>query len=162
MIKDIVFLSVSKMKRVRPSQDTVVVSILDNSEARDRPRLAGFRGALTLEFEDVAEEHKGHEPGSWPAEPTEEEHAQFAHHRGERLPTLADAARIVRFLEHHHSSPDPIKLIVHCHGGISRSAAVAHWASVRFWLPVTMAADQSLDRANPRLMRLMNQAAGIR
>jgi predicted protein tyrosine phosphatase len=161
MLKDIVFLSVNKMKRFRPDKDTIVISILDSSEAADRPRLKGFRGVLSLEFEDIAEEHHKVEAGAWPDEPTSEEHKQFAS-RGERLPALSDAARIVTYLQHHHASPDPVNLVVHCHGGISRSAAVAEWASVRYWIPISLLKDQSTERANPRLLRLLNKAAGIR
>lgn len=161
MIQGIRFLSVSKMKQERRCKDTIVISILESSESPDRPRLPGFRGVISLEFEDTAEEHHKLEPGAWPDEPTAEEHVKYAY-RGERLPSLSDAERIVRFLEYHHASPDPVKLIVHCHGGISRSAAVAHWVGVRYWIPVTMHEGQSLDRANPRVMRLLNKAAGIR
>jgi predicted protein tyrosine phosphatase len=162
MIKDIDFLSVAQMRRVRPSLDTVVVSILDNSESTERPRLAGFRSVLSLEFEDTSEESKKHEPGSWPDEPTDEEHARFALYPGERAPTLTDAERIVEFIRRHHASPDALNLVVHCHGGISRSAAVAHWASARLWVPMSNANMRSTDRANPRLLRLLDRAAGVR
>lgn len=161
MLKDIVFLSVNKMKRVRPNKDTIVISILDSSESVDRPRLSGFRGVLSLEFEDIAEEHHRVDVGAWPDEPTSAEHQMFAS-RGERLPALSDAARIVTYLQHHHATPDPVTLIVHCHGGISRSAAVAEWASVRYWLPISLQKDQTTERANPRLIRLLNKAAGLR
>jgi predicted protein tyrosine phosphatase len=161
MLKDIVFLSVTKMKRVRADKNTIVISILDSSESVDRPRLCGFRGVLSLEFEDIAEEHHKVAVGAWPDEPTNEEHQKFAS-RGERLPALSDAARIVAYLQHHHASQDPVNLIVHCHGGISRSAAVAEWTSVRYWLPISLLKEQSTERANPRLLRLLNKAAGIR
>jgi len=160
MLKDIMFLSLTKMKRVRPDINTIVISILDSSEASGRPRLKGFRGVLSLEFEDIAEEHHNVEAGAWPDEPCLACHEQFAS-RGERLPALSDAERIVTYLKHHHASPDPVRVIIHCHAGISRSAAVAEWASVRYWIPLTLMKDQSTDRANPRLLRLLNKAAGI-
>lgn len=159
MIEDIVFLSVDQMKRVRPCTNTVVVSILDLSEAQYRPRLAGFRSVLVLNFEDTYEETKLAAPGSWPDEPTDAEHARFCQGRGERIPTLTDARKIVDFLFRHHCSDEPLKLVVHCYGGVSRSAAVAAWASERFLVPIGNRDMRSTEYANKRLLRLMDKAA---
>lgn len=158
MFKEVLFLSVDQMKAYKPSLDTVVISILDRSESAKRPRLGGFRSVLSLEFEDTYEEVKCAAPGSWPDEPTDEEHAQFAQGPGERVPTLTDARKIVEFLDRHHQTFDQLVLVVHCYGGISRSAAVASWAASRYWAPIgTM---RGTDYANKRLMRLMDKAAG--
>lgn len=156
MFKEILFLGVDSMRHIRPSQSTVVISILDRSEAESRPRLGGFRGVLTLEFEDTYEEIKLAKPGSWPDDPTDDEHVQFAQGQGERVPTLTDATKIIEFLKKHNSSPETFTLVVHCYGGISRSAAVASWAAVRYWVPI--ATMRSTDYANKRLMRLMDKA----
>lgn len=162
MISDIQFLSVDRMRRVRPSNDTAVVSILDRSESARRPRLAGFRSVLCLEFEDTSEESHGAAPGSWPETPAEDEHVQFVSGPGERAPTLEDAQRIVEFVQRHHADPAAIRLLVHCYGGISRSAAVAHWASVRLQVPIGNAGGWTTDFANPRLLRLLDKASGRR
>ena len=162
MIKEILFLSVDQMKRIKPSLDTVVVSILDASERAHRPRLAGFKSVLCLEFEDTYEEIKLAGEGAWPDEPTDVEHARFAQGRGERIPTLTDARAIVEFVQRHQECPEEVTLIAHCFGGISRSAAVAVWTSVRYWIPIANANMRSTDGANKRLMRLMDKAAGRR
>lgn len=160
MFKDITFLPVDQMKGLRPSLDTVVVSVLDRSEAYARPRLGGFRSVLQLEFEDTYEELKCAAPGSWPDEPSDEEHARFAQGAGERVPTLTDAARIVEFLHRHHRDATPLTLVAHCFGGVSRSAAIAHWASVRFWVPIRYTKLKTTDHANRRLLRLLDKADG--
>lgn len=160
MIKEILFLSVAQMKKVRPTPKAVVVSILDRSEEYARPRLGGFRSVLILHFEDTAEEGKLAQPNQWPDEPSDEEHARFCQGAGERVPALSDARQIVDFIEQHHASKEELTLYAHCYGGISRSAAVAEFASVLLWLPIANAAMATTERANPRLLRLLNKAAG--
>jgi predicted protein tyrosine phosphatase len=160
MFKEVIFLSAEKMKMFKPSPDVVVVSILDKSEEKDRPALEGFRDVLRLQFEDTYEEMKLAEAGGWPDEPTDEEHARFAQARDERIPTLTDARAIVEFLAKHHRTFDQLTLVAHCHGGISRSAAIATWAATRYWAPINCM--MSTEWANRRLMRLMDKAAGRR
>lgn len=158
MFTEILFLSLDQMKHLAPNDRTVVVSILDNSEASQRPILEGFKDVLALEFEDTYESLKYAKFGDWPDEPTREQHACFAQGKNERVPTLSDAKKIVDFLSTHHHSPDKLTLVAHCHGGISRSAAVASWASVRWWIPLgTM---KTTEGANPRLYALMDKADG--
>jgi predicted protein tyrosine phosphatase len=160
MIQEILFLSVAQMRTIKPSTQAVVISILDRSEAHERPRLDGFGDVLTLEFEDTAEEMKLAKPEQWPDEPTNAEHARFCQGKGERVPTLSDARLIVEFIEHHRKSDQALTLYVHCHGGISRSAAVAEFVSVLLWLPIANLDMRSTEHANPRLLRLLNKAAG--
>lgn len=157
MFREIHFLSAPEMKRVKPSDAVVVVSILDASEEHARRKhFRGFRGVLKLGFEDTYEEAKLAQAGWWPDEPTDEEHARFAQQRGERICTLTDATKIVNFLVRHAEMPDSFTLIAHCFGGVSRSAAVAHWASARFFVPI--ATQRSVEYANKRLLRLMDKA----
>lgn len=159
MFKEVMFLSAEKMRMLKPSMDSVVVSILDKSEEHNRPKLEGFRDVIRLHFEDTYEECKLAEAGSWPDEPTDEEHARFAQGRGERVPTLSDAQVIVAFLDKHHQTFDQLTLVAHCQGGISRSAAVAAWASARYWAPLVDCM-MTTDWANKRLIRLLDKAAG--
>jgi predicted protein tyrosine phosphatase len=160
MFKEVVFHSLDEMRQVVPDTDTVVISILDASEERGRPPLAGFRDVLRLQFEDTTEEDNRHYPGPWPDEPTEAEHARYAQCIGERICTLSDAHAIVQFLARHHGAFEQLRLLVHCQGGISRSAAVASWASVVYWAPITGV--RSPEYPNARLMRLLDKAAGRR
>lgn len=156
MLKEILFLSVDQMKRRKPSLDTVVVSILDNSEASHRPRLGGFRSVLCLEFEDTYEEDRLTTDGAWPDEPTVEEHARLAGTRQEKVPSLSDARLIVAFLSRFAQAPEQLTLVAHCYGGISRSAAVAAWASKRYRVPLD--ANKCSSGANKRLLRLLDKA----
>ncbi len=158
MFKEVIFMSAEKMALFKPCLNTVVVSVLDRSEEHRRPALTGFRDVLRLKFEDTYEEGKLAQLGSWPDEPTDEEHARFCQGRGERIATLTDAQAIVDFLAKHHDTFDQLTLVAHCMAGISRSSAVASWASVRYWAPINCT--MSTEWANPRLMRLMNKAAG--
>lgn len=153
MITSIDFLSLDKFRGLKPDPATVVVSILDQEEAPRRPRLAGWRSVLAMTFEDTYEENK-YSSVMWPLEPTDEEHARFCQAKGNRVPALSDARQLVEFLHKHGTSTEQLKLVVHCYGGISRSAAVATWAAARFWLPLPRAADYP----NMRLLRLLDVA----
>lgn len=153
MFKEVHFLSAAKMRLFPPSPDTVVISILDKSEEAGRPSLEGFRDVLRLQFEDSSEEESDAEPGSWPDEPSDDEHLRLSNRLGERIPALSDAREIARFIDKYYATFDQLVLVVHCHGGLSRSAAVAQWASKRFWAP--LACQGSTEGANPRLLRLM-------
>jgi predicted protein tyrosine phosphatase len=160
MFKEVLFLSLAEMKLFAPSTDVVVISILAVSEEFGRPKLEGFRDVLRLQFEDTYEEGNTHYPGPWPDHPTEAENARYVQMPGERVCTLTDAQAIVDFLALHHSSFEQFTLLVHCQGGISRSAAVASWASVRYWVPMT--GHRTAEYPNMRLMRLLDKAAGRR
>ncbi|MNR71688.1 hypothetical protein D3C71_23200 [compost metagenome] len=160
MIDDIRFLSAREMRRVKPANDTLVISILDHSEARVRPRLAGFRSVLCLTCEDAFESA---DAAAWPDEPSDAEHAQLAIGRDERVPALSDAQRIVQFLLPHRHSGENLHLLVHCFAGLSRSAAVAEWAGSWLWKPILNAHQKPDARPNPRLLKLLHQAsAGTR
>lgn len=160
MFKEVLFLSLEEMKQVTPSKDVVVISILDVSEEFGRPPLEGFRDVLRLQFEDTYEEGNTHYPGPWPDEPTEAENARYVQMPNERVCTLTDAKAIVEFLARHHGTFEQLTLLVHCQGGISRSAAVASWASVRYWAPMT--GQRTAEYPNMRLMRLLDKASGRR
>ncbi len=158
MITDIKFFSLERMKEVVPSRKIAVVSILDKDEELNRPIFKGFGPVLILQFEDTFEEGKLASPGAWPDEPSEEEHTRFCQRKGERISTLSNARDIVNFLAQRQSEAETWTLIAHCAGGISRSAAVAHWASVKYWVPITGGLGHT-DFANARLLRLMDKAA---
>jgi protein-tyrosine phosphatase len=113
--------------------------------------LAGFGEALVLELEDNFESVEDVEARSfWPDEITRAEHTIYCGHYGEQVFTLSDAPQIVAFLHRRHHSPFPVSLLVHCYAGVSQSAAGAHWASVRFRLPI--GCNRSAHYATPRLI----------
>lgn len=149
------FLSLEQMRQVTPSSNSVVISILDKGELADkgRPDFNGFMDSLLLSFEDTYEEVKL--GANWSDEPSLEEHSKYCQSKGELVPALSDARAIVEFLDKH--SFKGLDLIVHCYGGISRSAAVAQWVSATYWVPL-MNFHRSTDYANPRVIRLLNKA----
>lgn len=154
--KEVLFLSLESMKLLPPSEDVVVVSILDSDENKrfKRPSFVGFCDVLELTFEDTFEELKLAADGAWPDNPTADEHAKLCQSKGERIPSLNDALTIVLFLNKHSFKNKT--LVVHCFGGISRSAAVASWVSSKFWVPIT--STNSTENANLRLIRLLEKA----
>ena len=163
MLTEVLFLSLREMQALEPDACTAVISILDHSEAHERPTsLPAFKDHLVLEFEDTSEEVYSLPAWAWPDELTPEEHLLATMGVGERAPELKDAECIVAFVTKHVRSPAPTTLVVHCHGGISRSAAVAEWVGAvhRIVLPQLGTGEKCTDGANRRLLRLLNKAAG--
>lgn len=145
----------------RPGE-LAVISLLDKGESvkYGRPDLSAHHGSLSLWFEDTYEE-----PGvpAWPDEPSPLQHLRYAREHGERIPTLADARRIVDFVYGLQALAQPLSLAVHCHGGISRSTAVADWVSARLFVPIAPApAGVPLPSIGPmpnaRVLRLLDKA----
>ena len=66
--------------------------------------------------------------------------------------TLANAMTIVKFV--HQTAPNIEEMIVHCQGGISRSAAVAKWIAEAYDLPF----DHDYDLFNPYVYQLLKEA----
>lgn len=158
MIKEICFCpidGVNSFKQIRP---TVLISILDKGERAKREstiKYSGFIDVLKLSFEDTYEEVKLSSK-LWEDEPSEEEHALHAMDKGERAPTLSDALEIKNFFLKHHGNQEEIDLLVHCYGGISRSAAVAYFLSTKFFIPLNTC--RCTDSSNKRVLRLLEKA----
>ena len=155
MLTRISFLPLARVLVLDPNPTTVVISITDSSPRAVRPTLAGYRDILRMEFVDVAEEQFGLASGTWPPEPTLEEHEKFSGLIGERIPTHSDATAIRAFLDKHHAAPESIAVLVHCFAGASRSAAVAKWASAAYDVPIDDVERRGTDEANERLLRLL-------
>lgn len=158
MFERISFHSLGEIRAVVASKQKLVVSILDGLESEERPSFEGFGDVLRLTFEDTCEATKLASADSWPDEPTTADNLRFAQRRGERVFALSDAHQILEFVNRHRLAPDRTELLVHCFGGISRSAAVASWLSMRYWIPLH--GPRSIEHANPRVLRLLDKAAG--
>jgi hypothetical protein len=93
---------------------------------------------------------------------SEAEHKVACKWDEDKAPELGDAKRIVEFINRHHSVHEKVRLIVRCHGGVSRSAAVAKWAGEFYRVPLPQLGDgiHLLDGANSRVLRLIAKAAG--
>jgi len=159
MLTEVRFLSVKEARGLRPSINTAVISILDQFEENRRSkRLREFKDCLILDFVDAFER-----PGDplWPDQLSVEQHLAACTWEGDRAPELSDAQQIVQFVHKHHFSTEPTRLAVHCHAGVSRSAAVAQWVATAHGVPLPQLGDgvHKLDRANPRVVRLLDKAA---
>lgn len=161
MLKDIHFMGYREANFLEPRWDTVVISILDPTEEEVRPpQLHEFRDTLELTFVDVFEEHGKQ---SWPDEMSAQEHAAATSMATGKAAEIIDAQRIVEFINRHHESTEVVTLVVHCYGGVSRSAAVAKWAGKTYAAPLPQLDDgiHDLEGANPRVMRLLEKAYGM-
>lgn len=161
MLLDVRWMSVKEATALPATTDTVIISVLDQFEETGRPpHLRNFRDHLILNFVDASE--RGGKL-LWPDEMTPEQHLEACGHEGDEAPVLADAKRIVEFIRNYHATDVDLRLVVHCHGGIGRSAAIAQWASSALGLPMPQLGDgvHSLARANPRVLRLLKKADRI-
>jgi predicted protein tyrosine phosphatase len=159
MLTEVLWMSVKEARMLAPCSATVIISILDQFEEHARPELLHeFADHLVLNFVDTFE--KPDQP-EWPDQLTEEEHKAACTWDDDRAPELADAQKIAAFVARHHASPIPTKLVVHCHGGVSRSAAVAKWVGHTYGIPMPQLGDgvHRLEGANPRVLRLLQKAA---
>lgn len=159
MLKEVLFMGVREASKLEPRSDTVIISILDQFEEHNRPdHLHRFKDHLILYFVDTFE--KPGEP-DWPDQMSEEEHKVICKYDEEKAPELIDAQRIVEFIKKHHTSAEQVRLVVHCHGGVSRSAAVVKWVGEIYRAPMPQLGDgiHNLGGANPRVLRLLAKAA---
>lgn len=157
MLNEVLFMGVREAARLEPSQTMVVISILDQFEEHNQPRrLHEFKDHLILNFVDTFEE-----PGEphWPDQMSEAEHRAACTWDEDRAPELEDAKRIVEFVNRHHRATEAMTLVVHCHGGVSRSAAVARWVGKALGVAMPQLGDcvQTLEGANPRVLRLLHK-----
>ena len=157
MITNILYTGVVYASTIKPSNDTVIISILDNNSKYARPNFEGFKDFLLLSFKDRCEEDYGL-TWDWPEE-IQDEYAQiYTGIKNERLCNLSDAHKILNFFRLHHADPNPINLVVHCKAGVGRSAAIACWIGTKF--KIKYSGNDPKGRFNPnlRIERLLNKA----
>ncbi|WP_425953096.1 hypothetical protein [Ralstonia pseudosolanacearum] len=95
------------------------------------------------------------DPG-WKAIHTEAFHDIDGRYGDFKMMTLRQALRIVGFIER-QACAGIDELAIHCHDGVSRSAAVAVFVGERFELPLKA----PVDGANPLVLRRMRQAYAL-
>jgi len=159
MLKEVLFMGVREASRLEPSHTTVIISILDQFEEHNRPpRLREFKDYLILNFVDTSEQ-----PGEphWPDRMSEAEHRAACTWDEDQAPELADAQRIVEFVNRHHRAAEAVTLVVHCYGGVSRSAAVAQWVGETLGVSMPQLGNDihTLEGANPLVLRLLHMTA---
>lgn len=155
MINTVEFMSLRAVKSVLADSSMAIVSVRDSSTLGDLPGFDEFLDVLPLHMLDVCEEHFMVKPGTWVDEPNPDQHLAYCGIPGNFAPAMSHAKALFAFFESLHAYPDPIDVLVHCSAGISRSAAVALWASERYAVPLLDRADVGLQEANPRVLRLL-------
>lgn len=143
MIIQIDFLDVFSAKALQPSADLAVISVLGAKEEEHRPSFDGFDESqlLRMRFDDIV-------------------YVMSEEHRIDG-PTQARAQQIHDFIAGLHRSERPLRLVAHCFGGVSRSAAIAlHAASLTGLVPMQVQARAgAASVANERLRGMLVQAA---
>ena len=137
MITSILYGPEALLRTFKPAANTVLIAIRDAG----RPPLSTngvLCDELHLEFDDI------------------EQGAGFG---SEALFTPTQAKQVNDFLTRHMSSKKPVRLLVVCKYGVSRSAAISHWAGRRVRInPWGVADSGSGENANRHVLHLLRQA----
>lgn len=149
MIRTVAHISQEAMElHVRPQGDTAIISITNHG----KPIAVipdGFHSVLRLEFDDLYEEYFGEPVGSVPDMCASGPLLRF----GEVLPDARHAQQIVDFIRNAELTKCE-HIIVHCHAGVSRSAAVAVYIKNQYDAVIDQA-NNDQSGANRRLLRLL-------
>lgn len=142
-----------------------LIQILGDSEG-PFPDARGAEQVLQLRFDDVHDTSPGLVPadvGTFLASDAALVEKEMAPGARElvRLFGISHARRIVQFAQEAHDEAEDMELVVHCLGGVSRSAAVAMVLGFLCRVPVAcIAAVGRTITPNPRVTRLMADAMG--
>jgi hypothetical protein len=157
MLKSVDFMSLAAAKSVVPTNGVAVISIYDSSTTRDLPTFDGFFDGRRVNMLDVCEDYVRQTAGSWPDEPSCEQHLEYCDGMpNDFAPSLSHARAIRAFVDELHSRTEVLDLVVHCSKGVSRSAAVAWWTGKHLGFIPRDGAGVGLDDANPRIKRLLS------
>jgi predicted protein tyrosine phosphatase len=153
MFKTVCFLSQASFENhLKPRKNTVAISITDPGDKPARINQL-IDQALRVEFTDISEESSGLNVGDLPDLTQDGGPVQFL---GCTFPDAGHAKKILDFLLPFAVSTDEFHLAVHCHAGVSRSAAVAAFVADRFCAEFDQRnPDTSL--ANERLLRMLRK-----
>lgn len=153
MLKTVCFLSQASFENhLKPRNNTVAISITDPGDkpARINPDIGH---ALRVEFTDISEESAGLTVGDLPDLAQEGGPLMF---QGCTFPDAGHAKKILDFLLPFAVSQEEFHLAVHCHAGISRSAAVAAFVADRFCAEFDQM-NPDTGFANERLLRMLRK-----
>lgn len=155
MIRKITYSSVKYVNLLGKDKNKVVISILDNSGKYTRPDLSKFQDSLLLNFKDRCEEDFA-EYDFWPDNPCPLFTSYYVF-ENERLVSLSDAEKIMKFFFKHHDDKEEKELLVHCRSGVSRSAAVALYLGNVFSIPWESSKEHNRFNPNLRVIRLLDK-----
>lgn len=158
MLNTVVFVSKSAFKNhVKAARTMIAISIGDDQDPP--PRLnRGFAGVIRLNFVDQYEEAIGCKDGDFPDLHPLHATGRRLFYQGDELCDYNDARKVVRFLNHYSAQDLAFDVVVHCHAGVSRSAAVAQFVADRYGARIDNA-NPSTSAANKRMLRLLNKVA---
>lgn len=140
MITAVEFLSRQMFERLLPDAGVAVISIGDHDQ--ETPvQLSGYSHALRLQFLDIEPDDCWKMGLEW-----------------YELFTLDHAVKVAQFLRGLHTSPEAVRLVVHCEAGVSRSAAIALAAQA---YASTDKPARDASQANPHVVRLMTEVLQI-
>lgn len=135
----------------------LLISILDFNSPHDRPDFSKFEDVLALSFKDRCEEDYGHDY-YWPDQPTANFNYSLLRMANENVFSLADAVKIVDFVERWIKDPNEFNLIVHCKSGVGRSAAIAEFFGIIHNIPFSGTDPRGRFMPNCRVSRLLTKA----
>ena len=157
MISNILHTGVVHVSTILPSDNTVIISILDNNSKIPRPDFTGFKDTLLLSFKDRCEEDYKLK-WKWPDEIPENQFVSYSGFPHERLCNLSDANKIIKFFYTHHVTQTPTNLVIHCKSGVGRSAAIALWLGMVFKIRYSGTDPRGRFYPNLRVVRMLNKA----
>lgn len=107
MIVSLDYVSLDVFEGLAPAPDMLAISIGDHDQAPPA-NLVDFSASLRLAFLDC-----------------DEVEAAVYGIAADNLFSAQQLAQVVDFVKHHHARAEPLRLVVHCRMGSSRSSAVA-------------------------------------
>lgn len=140
MISQVSFLSENEAVQAPPRAETAIISITNPGDLA--PLKTGWNQILRIAFADASYD-----------ENTIESYRRMWKLSSFGFPTKGHALSILSFID--ELPPHIDTLIIHCGAGVSRSGAVAKYASERFGLPFPA----NYDRHNEALYRLLKNPA---
>ncbi len=121
-----------------------VISIADPGDSV--PLAPGFADLLRLAFHDLDDEMFTYLQ------------ATGTSMEAYRLFTSEDAQAVIDWVDRLAARPDPLRVVVHCHAGISRSSAIALFIAHRCRTPLSWTAHFVPNR---RVVRLLSEGSGM-
>lgn len=158
MLKTVAFISQQSMENhACPHAGTAVISITCPGDEPANIK-EGFYSVLRLQFDDLYEEALNEKVGDVPDIGIGGGRVLW---HNLTLPDASHARQIIDFVNALAGNDRCPHLIVHCHAGISRSAAVAQFVADKYNAEIDQA-NPDTSCANARLLRLLNKidAAG--
>lgn len=138
MIDKVIFVPRPNIEAIQGWENWAVISIGDPTSAFGRVKLGrGWSHILQIDFYDF-------DPERYPDLRDSEDESAFM--------SAEEADVMVRFITSLPSDVDGI--VVQCHAGVSRSAAVAKWIAGRFRIPFS----KHYDKYNLHVYKLMIEA----